>query len=92
MCATCNVLRSLLIDRGMSPALAMSIGSAMEPIEDAALGAAKSAVKKTKRKVSKYARTYGQAYKRLKAKHPRSKHQTLVKRAHAEAKRLMKKK
>lgn len=92
MCATCNVLRSLLIDRGMSPALAMTIGSALEPVEDAAVDAAKGVVKKTKRKVSKYAREYGKAYKMLKKKHPRSKHQTLVKRAHAVAKRTVKKK
>ena len=46
---------------------------------------------KRKRKVSKYARAYGAAYKALKKKHPRSKHATLVKRAHAEARRKMKK-
>lgn len=92
MCATCNVLRSLLIDRGMSPALAMSIGSAMEPIENAAIGAVQTTTKKAKRKVSKYARAYGQAYKMLKKKHPRSQHATLVKRAHAAAKKQMKKK
>ena len=46
---------------------------------------------KKKRKVSKYARAYGAAYKALKKKHPRSKHGTLVKRAHAEARRKMKK-
>jgi hypothetical protein len=46
---------------------------------------------KRKRKVSKYARTYGAAYRALKKKHPRSKHATLVKRAHAEARRKMKK-
>lgn len=47
---------------------------------------------KPKRKVSKYARAYGKAYKRLKAKHPRAQHKTLVKRAHAEARKMMKKK
>lgn len=92
MCATCNVLRSLLIDRGMSPALAMTIGSALEPVEDAAVDAAKGAVKKTKRKVSKYAREYGKAYKSLKRKHPRAQHRTLVKKAHAVAKKTAKKK
>lgn len=90
MCATCNVLRSLLIDRGMSPALAMSITAQEGPVamaEQATIGQAK----KAKRKVSKYARAYGAAYKALKKKHPRSKHATLVKRAHAEARRKMKK-
>lgn len=47
--------------------------------------------KPRRRKVSKYARAYGAAYKALKKKHPRSKHATLVKRAHAEARRKMKK-
>ena len=46
---------------------------------------------KRKRKVSKYARAYGAAYKALKKKHPRAKHATLVKRAHAEARRKTKK-
>lgn len=44
------------------------------------------AVKKRK-KVSAYARRYGAAYKRLRKKHPRAQHRTLVKKAHAEAKR-----
>lgn len=90
MCATCNVLRSLLIDRGMSPALAMSITAQEGPVamaEEATIGQAK----KAKRKVSKYARAYGAAYKALKKKHPRAKHATLVKRAHAEARRKSKK-
>lgn len=90
MCATCNVLRSLLIDRGMSPALAMSITAQEGPVamaEEATIGQAK----KVKRKVSKYARAYGAAYKALKKKHPRAKHATLVKRAHAEARRKSKK-
>ena len=67
MCATCNVLRSLLIDRGMSPALAMSITAQEGPVamaEEATIGQAK----KAKRKVSKYARAYGAAYKALKRK------------------------
>lgn len=91
MCATCNVLRSLLIDRGMSPALAMSITAQEGPVA-LAEEAVKTQAKKAKRKVSAYARAYGAAYRRLKAKHPRSQHKTLVKRAHAEAKRKTKKK
>lgn len=46
----------------------------------------RGAVKKRK-KVSAYARRYGAAYKRLKKKHPRAQHRTLVKRAHAEARK-----
>lgn len=52
---------------------------------------ARGAVKK-RRKVSKYARTYGKNYKALRKKHPRAQHATIVKRAHAATKRQMKKK
>ena len=61
-------------------------------VEGTTTGAVDAAKAPKKRKVSAYARAYGKSYKRLKAKHPRSQHKTLVKRAHAEAKRLMKKK
>ena len=47
---------------------------------------ARKAVKK-RRKASAYARRYGAAYKRLKKKHPRAQHRTLVKKAHAEARK-----
>lgn len=43
-----------------------------------------------KRKASAYAKAYGAAYKRLKKKHPRAQHKTLVKKAHAEARRKRK--
>ena len=68
----------------------MSITAQDGPVamaEQATVGQAK----KAKRKVSKYARAYGAAYKALKKKHPRAKHATLVKRAHAEARRKSKK-
>lgn len=68
----------------------MSITAQEGPVamaEEATIGQAK----KVKRKVSKYARAYGAAYKALKKKHPRAKHATLVKRAHAEARRKSKK-
>lgn len=61
-------------------------------VEGTSTGAVAAGRAPKKRKVSAYARAYGKSYKRLKAKHPRSKHATLVKRAHAEARRLMKKK
>lgn len=48
-------------------------------------------VVKKRRKASAYGRRYGAAYKRLRKKHPRAKHTTLVKRAHAEARRGKKK-
>lgn len=47
---------------------------------------AKGAVKK-RRKASAYSRRFGKEYKRLKKKHPRTKHATLMKRAHAAARK-----
>ena len=62
MCATCNILRQLLIDRGMSPSLAMSIGTEVgERVEMAAPVVAA----KTKRKVSAYNRKYKAAFKKV---------------------------
>lgn len=50
------------------------------------------APKKRKRRPSKYNRAYGANYKKLRKKHPRAKHATLVTRAHAATRREMKKK
>lgn len=92
MCATCNILRQLLIDRGMSPGLAMAIGNeAGGRIETAAPVVAK----KAKRKVSAYSRAYGRAYKSLRRKHTLKSgklrkgitHKKLVRMAHVEAKK-----
>ncbi len=93
MCATCNILRQLLIDRGMSPGLAMAIGNeAGERFETAAAVVAT----KAKRMVSAYSKAYCAAYRRLRKKHTLKSgdlrkgytHKRLVKLAHAEAKRL----
>lgn len=62
MCATCSILRQLLIDRGMSPSLAMSIGTEVgERVETAA----PVVVTKTRRKVSAYNRKYKAAFKKI---------------------------
>lgn len=62
LCATCNILRQLLIDRGMSPSLAMSIGTEVgERVEMAAPVVAT----KAKRKVSAYNRKYKAAFKKI---------------------------
>ena len=62
MCATCNILRQLLIDRGMSPSLAMSIGTEVgERVEQVAPIAAT----KVKKKVSAYNRKYKAAFKKV---------------------------
>ena len=64
MCATCDVLRQLLIDRGMNPSLAMTLGSELgERVE----AKATQAVEKVKRKtVSTYNKKYSAAYRRIK--------------------------
>jgi len=62
LCATCNILRQLLIDRGMSPSLAMSIGNEVgERVEDSA----PVIVTKAKRKVSAYNRKYKAAFRKV---------------------------
>jgi 2-phosphoglycerate kinase len=62
VCATCNILRQLLIDRGMSPSLAMSIGTEVgERVEETA----PVVVTKAKRKVSAYNRKYKAAFKKV---------------------------
>ena len=62
MCATCNILRQLLIDRGMSPSLAMSIGTEVgERVEVAAPVVAT----KAKRKASAYNRKYKAAFRKI---------------------------
>jgi hypothetical protein len=62
LCATCNILRQLLIDRGMSPSLAMSIGNEVgEAVEvNAPIVAAK-----VKRKSSAYNRKYKAAFRKI---------------------------
>jgi len=62
VCATCNILRQLLIDRGMSPSLAMSIGTEVgERVEDVAPIVAT----KAKKKVSAYNRKYKAAFRKI---------------------------
>ena len=66
MCETCNILRQLLIDRGMSPSLAMSIGNSVgERVE----AAAPVVVTKTRRKVSAYNRKYKAAFRKIAPKY-----------------------
>lgn len=62
MCATCNILRQLLIDRGMSPSLAMSIGTEVGEVVEAQ---APVLATKAKRKVSAYNRRYKAAFRKI---------------------------
>lgn len=62
MCETCNILRQLLIDRGMNPSLAMSIGTSVgERVE----AAAPVVVAKTRKRASAYNRKYKAAFKKV---------------------------
>jgi len=62
VCDTCNLLRQLLIDRGMAPSLAMSIGTSVgERVE----AAAPIVATKVKRKASAYNRKYKAAFRKI---------------------------
>jgi len=62
VCSTCNILRQLLIDRGMNPSLAMSIGN---EVGERAETIAPVIATKAKRKVSAYNRKYKAAFKKV---------------------------
>jgi hypothetical protein len=62
LCETCNILRQLLIDRGMNPSLAMSIGTSLGERAEAAVPIVATKVKK---KVSAYNRKYKAAFKKV---------------------------
>lgn len=62
MCATCNILRQLLIDRGMSPSLAMTIGTEVGEVVEAQ---APVLATKAKRKASAYNRKYKAAFRKI---------------------------
>ena len=86
MCATCDIIRGLLLASGRVP----------EPVANAIADSAtvvalnEKATKKVKRKVSKYQKEFGRQLKKLKKKHPRTKVQNLMKRAHRATKKLLK--
>lgn len=87
MCATCDIIRGLLLASGRVP----------EPVADAVANSAPvealndAVAKKAKRKVSKYQKEFGKQLKRLKKIHPRTKVQNLMKKAHRETRKIMKK-
>lgn len=61
-------------------------------VEGATVGSvAAGKAKGKKRKASAYNKAFANAYKRLKKKHPRSQHKTLMKRAHTAARKAVKK-
>ncbi len=87
MCATCDIIRGLLLASGRvseDVANAVAYSPPIEAVND-------KANKVVKRKVTKYQREFGKVLKQLKRKHPRTKIQNLMKRAHRETKKRLKK-
>ena len=87
VCATCDIIRGLLLASGRVPPSVADAIADSPPIE--ALN--DKAVRKVKRKVSKYQKEFGKQLKALKRKHPRTKVQNLMKRAHRATKKRLKK-
>jgi hypothetical protein len=86
MCATCDIIRGLLLASGRVPEGVADAIADSSPV--VALNT--QVTKKAKRKVSKYQRRFGQELKKLKKAHPRTKVQNLMKRAHRITKRALK--
>lgn len=70
---------------GVSPATSQAIAYS-PPVQQADV----VVKKKARKKVSKYQREFGRQLKKLKAKHPRTKVQNLMKKAHSITKRALK--
>lgn len=82
--ALCNVMEKALIAEGISPPIARQLA------ERACQPAVTSTVRATKKRVSRYSRELGRQYKKMKKKFPRSKHASLLKKAHQATKRMLK--
>lgn len=83
MCATCDMIRGLLMAQNVPAPIvnaAMPVIAMTEQVVK----------KKARKKVSKYQREFGRQLKKLKAKHPRTQVQTLMKRAHRLTKKVLK--
>lgn len=86
MCATCDIIRGVLLASGRvseEVADAVAYSPPIQAVND-------NITKTAKRKVSKYQKRFGQELKKLKAKHPRTKIQNLMKRAHRATKKALK--
>lgn len=94
--ALCGVMEKALVDEGVDPVLAKQLAQrACEPVVKkgtrAAIKKGKSVARKGARKAGAYQKEWGRKLKALKKKHPRTPAATLMKRAHRETKRAMKK-
>ncbi|GAG90933.1 unnamed protein product [marine sediment metagenome] len=85
MCATCDMIRGLLLASGVSAPTANAIADSAPVVS-----LNQQATKKVKRKVSKYQNEFGKQLKKLKKKHPKTQVGTLMKRAHKLTKKLLK--
>ena len=93
--ALCGVMEKALIAEGVGPATAKILAErACKPVVRTgtrkAVAGAKRVGGKAKRKVGSYQRRFGKELKALKAKHPRTKAATLMKRAHRITRKAMK--
>ena len=82
-CRTCDMIRGLLMSQGVpSPVIEDTVAgvASVEPVVE----------KKVKRKVGKYQKEFGRQLRLLKAKHPRTPVQKLMKRAHSITRRALK--
>ena len=61
-CATCNLIRGIMMAEGINPAIAEPLMPSIERIE-------KKAIKKVKRKASAYSMRYSRAFKKVAKKY-----------------------
>ena len=87
MCATCDMIRGLLMASGRVPEPVADLVANSPPV----VAVNDAVVKKAKRKVSKYQKEFGRQLKALKKKHPRTNVQNLMKKAHRETRKIMRK-
>ena len=89
--ALCGIMERALIAEGVNPTVARALAErACKPAVTAAATKAKGAVRKTRKKVSKYNRQFGKELRKLKAKHKRTPVSQLMARAHRATKRALK--
>jgi len=91
--ALCGLAQKALEEKGVDPLLAAAFAErACRPLVKHGIRragrAAKTVAGKVKRKASAYNKKYAKAYKKLKAKHPRTPFAVLSKRAHRLAKKM----
>jgi len=74
------MIQGILMSKGISPASAHEVAYAAPVV---------AAEKKVKRKVGKYQKVWGRRYRTLRDKHPRTARSSLMKKAHRETRKEM---